>query len=56
MRHLLKSAASSHDDSEALNLAIEVVGASGQAHLSRQVSTYLKRHKKQVSLFKSMVY
>ena len=38
MRHLLKSAASSHDDSEALNLAIEVVGASGQAHLSRQVS------------------
>ena len=38
MRHLLKTAASSNDDAEALNLAIEVVGASGQAHLSRQVS------------------
>ena len=37
MRHLLKTAASSNDDAEALNLAIEVVGASGQAHLSRQV-------------------
>ena len=28
-------------DSEALNLAIEVVGASGQGHLSRQLIDYL---------------
>jgi hypothetical protein len=29
LRHLLKAAASNNDDSEALNLAIQVVGAQG---------------------------
>ena len=57
LRQLLKAAASStsastadnsnlssigvNADSEALNLAIEVVGASGQGHLSRQLIDYL---------------
>ncbi|XP_023331956.1 WD repeat-containing protein 19 [Eurytemora carolleeae] len=41
LRHLLKVAASTNDDSEALNLAIEVVGSSGQAHLARQLIEFL---------------
>ena len=41
LRHLLKSASSSNDDAEAIALAIEVVGASGQAHLSRQLVDFL---------------
>ncbi len=41
LRHLLRSASSSQDDSEALNLAIEVVGASNQSHLSRQLIDFL---------------
>ena len=57
LRQLLKAAASStsastadnsnlssigvNADSEAVNLAIEVVGASGQGHLSRQLIDYL---------------
>ena len=47
LRHLLKAAAAAGggggttDDAEALNLAIEVVGRSGDAHLSRQLIDYL---------------
>ena len=41
LRHLLKVAQSTADDSEALNLAIEVVGSSGQAHLARQLIEFL---------------
>ena len=41
LRHLLKVAASTTDDSEPLNLAIEVVGASGQSHLARQLIEFL---------------
>ncbi len=41
LRHLLKSASSSNDDAEAITLAIEVVGSSGQAHLSRQLVDFL---------------
>ena len=41
LRHLLKVASASQDDGEAINLAIEVVGASGQGHLSRQLIEFL---------------
>ena len=41
LRHLLKVAGNTADDSEALNLAIEVVGDSGQTHLSRQLIEFL---------------
>ena len=43
LRHLLKAASSGEtsNDSDALNLAIEVVGASNQSHLSRQLIDYL---------------
>ncbi len=41
LRHLLKAAASNNDDSEALNLAIQVVGAANQAHLARQLIEFL---------------
>ena len=42
LRHLLKVATSNNsDDSEALNLAIEVVGRSNDPHLSRQLIDFL---------------
>ena len=37
----MKVAGSTTDDSEPLNLAIEVVGSSGQAHLARQLIEFL---------------
>ena len=41
LRHLLKVATTSQDEVEAINLAIEVVGSSGQGHLSRQLIEFL---------------
>ena len=42
LRHLLRVAATSQDqDNQAINLAIEVVGTSGQAHLARQLIEFL---------------
>ena len=41
LRHLLKQAATSADEGEAISLAIQVVGASGQSNLARQLIEFL---------------
>ena len=38
---MLKVASTAQDEAEAINLAIQVVGASGQGHLSRQLIEFL---------------